>query len=137
MAEVPFVRKKLMTLALAATLFGASAAERKTIFVDRMGGLEKYVEEAIRTTEADVEFIEEQEHPDLKVLLGKQFTSVYAEILYQKQTGRKGGSVLRAVDVKTGKEIASHLFDDQANEAGKRRVAAEFAGKLKGKLAAR
>jgi hypothetical protein len=127
------VRSALLALlTLGLTL---SAADRKTIFIDRMDGLEQYVEEAIRTSEARVEFIEEREHPDLKVLLGKQFTSVYAEILYEKQTGRKGGYVLRAVDVKTGKEIASETFTAQTTDAGKRQVAGRFASKLKAKLA--
>lgn len=116
--------------------FGLSlmAAERKTIYVDRMGGLEQYVEEAIRKTEASVEFIEEREHPDLKVLLGKQFNSVSTEILYQKQTGRTGGMVLKAVDVKTGKELVSQLIETSGNEESKRRAATSFAEKLKGKL---
>ncbi len=121
-------------LALLGLVLTLSAADRKTIFIDRMDGFERYVEEAIRQAESGVEFIEEREHPDLKVLLGKQFTSVYAEVLYQKQTGRQGGHVLRAVDVRTGKEIVSHTFAMPDSEAGKRRAAAAFAEKLKGKL---
>jgi hypothetical protein len=37
-----------------------------------MNGFERFVEKAIKDKEADVEFVEQREHPDLKVLLGKQ-----------------------------------------------------------------
>ncbi len=126
----------LLRIAIVSLLSAAivGAEERKTLFIDRMGGFEKYVEEAIRETEARVEFIEEREHPDLKVLLGKQFNSVAAEIRYTKQTGRKGESILKAVDVKTGKEIASYSFVPNEDEGSKRRAAHAFAKILHDKL---
>lgn len=112
----------------------AAAADRKTIFLDRMNGFERYVEEAIRLQELNVEFIAEEHHPDLKILLGKQFTSVAAEIIYQRQTGRKGESILRAVDVKTGKPMVTFRFVMQEDDASRKRAALSFARLLHDKL---
>lgn len=122
---------KRALITLAATAAVLAGAERTTLFIDRMDGFEEVVEEAIRNTELPVEFIEEREHPDLKVLLGKQFTSVSAEIIYEKQTGRRGGLVLRAVDVKTGKEVASETFGQRDGAEARKRAAGRFAQKLK------
>ncbi len=99
-----------------------------------MDGFEQYVESAIQKGEIPVEFIEEREHPDLKVMLGKQFASVHLELLYKGKTGRQAQDILSAVDVKTGKEIARHAFDPQTTEEGKRRAAAAFASSLQTKL---
>ncbi len=122
------------TLVLASLFCLAASAQRKTVFLDKMGGLEPYVEEAIQKTEAQVEFIEESAHPDLKLILGKQFSSVHLEVLYKAKTGRQTQDVLSAVDVKTGKEIVSYPFDPQTTDAGRKRVAAGFANALGPKL---
>jgi hypothetical protein len=130
------VIRRLLYLSLVAGLCFGNAAQLRTLFIDRMGGMEKQLEDAIRGAEIPVDFIEEREHADLKILLGKQFTSVYAEILYTKHTGRKPGSALRAVDVKTGKEIVSQVFDENGGAQEQERAANAFARKLKAKLAA-
>jgi len=117
-------------------LFGGllQAAERKTVFLDRMGGLESYIEKAAAEQELNVEFIEEAMHPDLKVLLGKKFTSVYAEILYKKNTGRAEDTTLQVIDVKTKQPLVSHDFRMATDEAGKQRIASDLVKKLKVKL---
>lgn len=121
----------LVSLCVAAL---ASAPPKKTVFVDKMGGFEEVVAEALQSTEAPLEIIEEVAHPDLKILLGKAFTSVHAEILYQKQTGRRDESILKAVDVKTGKEIVSYRFRMESDRAAQLKSARIFAGMLRAKL---
>ena len=121
----------LVFLVLAGSLFAADA--RKTLFIDKMGGLETFVEKALAEKEVKVEVIEEAMHPDLKVQLGKTFTSVYAEILYQKQTGRKEESTLKAIDVKTGKALVEHSFH-LSDDASKKRAAETFVEALKKKM---
>ncbi len=112
----------------------AAAADRKTIFLGRMNGFERFVEDAIRQQELNIEFITEEEHPDLRILLGKQFTSVAAEIVYQRQTGRKGESILRAIDVKTGKTLVTFRFVMQEEDSARKRAAQSFAVLLRDKL---
>jgi hypothetical protein len=118
-------------LAIAFTAFGSGP--RKTIFLDKMGGFEKYIEDALKAMEVNVEVLEEEEHPDLKVLLGNRFKSVYAEVLYKKQTGRQDDTELQLVDVNTGKTLFVHQFR-MGDEEAKKRAAVSFAEKLKKKL---
>ncbi|MCC7155411.1 MAG: hypothetical protein IT161_12615 [Bryobacterales bacterium] len=95
--------------------------------------MERWIEIAIAEKEVKVEVLEEEMHPDLKVLLGKKFTSVYAEILYQKQTGRKEESVLKAVEPKTGKTIVEYSFH-MSGDNSKKQAAEAFVEALKKKL---
>lgn len=125
---------KSITLFLALSLAALASGPKKTLFVDKMGGFEQVVADVLRSTEVPVEVIEESAHPDLKVLLGKSFTSVYAEILYQKQTGRRDESILKAVDVKTGKEMVSYRFHMERDEASQRQAAKNFADLLRKQL---
>ncbi len=111
-----------------------TASERKTVFLDRMGGLESYIEKAAEHQELNIEFIEEAMHPDLKILLGKKFTSVHAEILYKKNTGRVEDTTLQVVDFKTKKPLVTHDFRMATDDAGKQRIAMDLVKKLKGKL---
>ncbi len=99
-----------------------------------MGGLETYIEKAAEQQELNVEFIEEAMHPDLKVLLGKKFTSVSAEILYKKNTGRAEDTTLQVIDIKTRKVLVTHDFRMATDDSGKKRIAADLVSKLKGKL---
>jgi hypothetical protein len=128
-------RTTLISLCVAvAFALPAAAAGRKTVFLDKMGGLEAYIEKAAGNQELGVEFIEEAEHPDLKVLLGKKFTSVHAEVLYRKNTGRNEDSTLQVVDVKTRKPILTFDFKWSGDEAARQRVASDFVRQLKEKL---
>jgi hypothetical protein len=121
----------LVSLCVAAL---ASAPPKKTVFVDKMNGFEEIVAEALHSAEAPLEVIEEAAHPDLKILLGKAFTSVHAQVLYQKQTGRRDESILKAVDVKTGKEIVSYRFHMEADRTANMKAARAFADLLRAKL---
>ncbi len=123
-----------LTLAFALSVF-ASAGPKKTVFLDKMGGFEEIVAEALHSAEAPLEVIHEDAHPDLKILLGKAFTSVHAEVIYLKQTGRRDESILKAVDVKTGKEIASYRFHMESDREAKLKSARIFAGLLRKSLA--
>lgn len=126
---------RFFSLCLALSLAALAAGPKKTVFVDKMGGFEEVVAEALHSAEAAVEVIEEAAHPDLKILLGKSFTSVHAQVLYQKQTGRRDESVLKAVDIKTGKEIVSYRFHMEADRAANLKAARTFADLLRAKLA--
>ena len=108
----------------------ALATDRKSIFLDKMDGFEDYIREAAIVAELKIEFIEEAEHPDLKVLLGKRFKSVQAEVMYKKNTGRTDDSTFRVVDVKTGKELFLFNFRTSTDEAARKRIAREFVEKL-------
>jgi hypothetical protein len=118
------------------SLMGAllTGAEAKKVYVDRMGGLEQYVVNAIKDREAPLECILEEEQPDLKVQLKRRDTPFYAEILYQKQTGRKDESVLKAIDPRTGRTIAQYRFHLEDDDVSKKRAAEAFVEILKSKL---
>lgn len=113
---------------------GLMAVDRKTIFLDKMDGFETYIQEAIHQAELKIECIEEAEHPDLKVLLGKRFKSVQAEVMYKKNTGRNDDSTFRVVDVKTGKEVMVFNFRMAGDDATRKRIARQFVEQLNEKL---
>jgi hypothetical protein len=120
-----------LLLATFALTGAVQAVDRKTLFLDKMDGFEVYIERAIQRQELNIELIEEIEHPDLKAMLGKRFKSVYAEVMYRKNTGRMEDSTLTVVDVKTGKPILQHNFLMGGDEASKQRNADEFVRKVK------
>lgn len=109
----------------------ANPINRKSIFLDKMDGFETFIEKAAVEQDLRLELLEEAEHPDLKVLLGKKFTSVHAEVLYKKQTGRNESSRLTVVDTKTQKPILTHDFNMGADNETKQRAADQFVKKLK------
>lgn len=111
-----------------------SALDRKTIFMDKMDGFEVYLERAMASQELKLDIIEEAEHPDLKVLLGNRFTSVYAELMYRKNTGRTEDTSLTLIDMKTKKEIVRYDFRMTDDAQTKQKVANEFVRRLKEKL---
>jgi hypothetical protein len=127
------MRALAASLLLATFAFTGSllAVNRKTLFLDKMDGFEVYIERAIQRQELNVELIEEAEHPDLKAMLGKRFKSVYAEVLYRKNTGRFEDSTLTVVDMKTGKPVLQHNFLMGGSEDAKQRNADEFVRKVK------
>lgn len=125
---------RFFTLCLALSVAALAAGPKKTVFVDKMGGFEEVVAEALHSAEAPLEVIEETAHPDLKILLGKSFTSVHAQVLYQKQTGRRDESILKAVDIKTGKEIVAYRFHMESDRAAQLKSARIFADLLRAKL---
>jgi hypothetical protein len=126
------MRKRIAGLIPLLTLMLASlpAQERKTIYVDKMEGLEPFVEKALQDAELPFEFIEEEKRPDMKASL-KKMHSAYAEILYKHKLGRNETHLLELRDVETNKIIASHSFKLAGDEEAKRRAAAEFATKVR------
>lgn len=126
--------KSVTTLALFLLALPLAASGRKTVFLDRMAGLEPYIEKAAAEAELPVEFIEEEEHPDLKVLLGNKFSSVHAEVLYRKNTGRTENTTLEVIDTKTKKPLLVFDFQWNSDESARRRIAAQFVQRLKAKL---
>lgn len=125
---------RLLTCLLLVVVCGALAVDRKSVFLDKMDGFETYIHEAARQAELKIEFIEEAEHPDLKVMLGKRFKSVQAEVMYKKNTGRNEDTTFRVVDVKTGKELLIFNFRMSNDENARRRIAQDFVRQLSGKL---
>jgi hypothetical protein len=119
-----------LSIAMAALLgFSQSTlaqTDRKTVYIDKLNGLEDFIDKDVKQMELPLELIKESEHPDLKVLLGKKFTSVHAEVLYRKNTGRTEDSKLELVDIKTGKVLASYSFKWSNDEATKKEIAHTF-----------
>ncbi len=130
MCLLPGARWILLLLAVC----GAHAVDRKSVFLDKMDGFEIHIQEAARQAELKIEFIEEAEHPDLKVLLGNRFKSVQAEVMYKKNTGRSEDTTFRVVDVKTGKDLLVFNFRMSNDENARRRIAQDFVRKLSGLL---
>lgn len=117
-----------------AFLLPALAQERKTVYVDRMEGLEAFVEKALQDAELPFDFIEEEKKPEMKATLAKMH-SAYGEILYKHKMGRNETHRLELRDVERNKVIAWHQFALNSDDASKQRAAAEFAGKVRSALA--
>lgn len=118
----------------AALMLPALAQERKTVYVDRMEGLESFVEKALQAAELPFDFIEEEKKPEMKATLAKMH-SAYGEILYKHKMGRNETHRLELRDVERNKVIASHQFALSGDDASKQRAAAEFASKVRNALA--
>jgi hypothetical protein len=120
---------KLLTVLLAgATLF---AADRQTVYVDKMNGLESYVEDALKRQELPFDFVEEVRFPDLKTQLKQRSPKTYAEILYHKQTGRTDIYTLELLDLRTNKIVAHTEFKMPYDEDSKKSVARDFAAAVR------
>jgi hypothetical protein len=119
----------LATFALALAI-PAAAQDRKTIYVDKMEGLEPFVEKALQAAELPFDFIEEQKQPDLKAGLAKMH-SAYGEILYKHKLGRNETHRLELRDVARNKLIAFYDFPLRGDDESRRRAAQEFAAKVK------
>jgi len=117
----------LLTAMLAVPLI---AQDRKTVYVDRMEGLESHVEKALKEAELPFDFIEEQASPDLKATLSRMHPE-YAEILYKHKYGRDETHHLELVDVATGKAIARHTFRLGSTDSDRAKGARDFAEKVK------
>jgi len=117
----------MFTIALA---IPAGAQDRKTIYVDKMEGLEPFVEQALQAAELPFDFIEEQKKPELKAGLAKMH-SAYGEILYKHKLGRDETHRLELRDVERNKVIASHNFPLRGDDESRKRTAEEFAAKVK------
>jgi hypothetical protein len=125
------ITRRLAVLGLA--IASLNAQDRKTIYVDKMEGLEPFVEKALQDAELPFDFIEEQKKPELKASL-KKAHSAYGEILYQHKLGRNETHRLELRDVETNKVIASHTFKLTDGEQARRRASAEFAAKVRAAL---
>lgn len=118
----------LLTAMLTITLMGQ---ERKTIYVDRMEGLEPFVEKALQDAELPFDFIEEGKRPEMKANL-KKMHSAYAEVVYKQKWGRNETHRLELRDVERDKVIASHAFQLKNNDdESRKRAAEEFAAKVR------
>lgn len=123
--------KKAWTMVLVAALaIGVGAQERKTIYVDKMEGLEPFVEQALQAAELPFDFIEEEKQPEMKATLAKMH-SAYGEILYKHKLGRNETHRLELREVGGNRVIASHSFPLQGDEESRRRAARDFAEKVK------
>jgi hypothetical protein len=127
------MKKCFLFLILCAATF---AQQKLVVYVDKMDGLESSIEKALQDAEMPFEFIEEGKQPELKVKLAKQHAGAYAEILYKKSTGRNEDHRLELIEVKSGKTLAWYGFKLDQSEAGKARIAREFAASVKSKVKA-
>ena len=123
--------KMIFTMVVGMALAFATGAEnRKTIYVDRMEGLEPFVEKALQSAELPFDFIEERNRPELKATLAKSH-SVYGELLYKHKLGRTGTHRLELLDVEKNKVIAWHAFELSGGEESRKRAAEAFAASVK------
>jgi len=122
--------KSMLAMLALALAIPAGAQDRKTVYVDKMQGLEPFVEQALQAAELPFDFIEEQAQPELKASLAK-IHSDYAEILYKQKLGRNENYRLEFRDVGRNKVIASHSFPLRGDDESRRRAAQEFAAKVK------
>ncbi|MCX6592155.1 MAG: hypothetical protein NTZ56_11575 [Acidobacteria bacterium] len=122
-----------MGLALAVT---SQAQSRKTIYVDRMEGLESFVESALEAAELPFDFVEEAKQPEMKATLAKMHAA-FGEIIYRHKLGRNETHRLELLDVERNKVIAWHAFPLNGDDAARRKAAAEFAAKVKAAWAKR
>lgn len=119
-----------LTLFAWALLLPLFAQDRKTIYVDKMEGLEPYVEQALKSVELPFDFIEESTKPELKATLAKMH-SAYGELLYKHKLGRNETHVLEFRDVERNKVIASHTFALKGDDDSRKQAAKDFAAKVK------
>lgn len=122
-----YVPTLIITALLAVPLF---AQDRKTVYVDKMEGLEAHVEKALKEAELPFDFIEERANPDLKAALSKMHPD-YGEILYKHKFGRSETHHLELIDVSTKKVVARHSFQLSSSDADRARGARDFAEKVK------
>jgi hypothetical protein len=108
----------------------SSAQARKTIYVDKMDGLEPFVEKALLAAELPFEFIEEKDKPEMKATLAKKH-SAYGEILYKGKLGRSEDHVLELVEVDTGKVLASYSFALKDDQGARVKIAEAFAAQVR------
>jgi hypothetical protein len=133
MVYIRMMKRLSLALALLLPLLFA-AGPRKTIYLDKMGGFEDYIRRALEEKEVNVEVLTEEEHPDLKAIIGKRFKSVYAEALFKKQTGRSEDTEITLIDVKTGKKILVYPFRMGSDDSSKRSAASGFVNELRKKI---
>lgn len=123
----------ILTTVLAVSL---TAQDRKTVYVDRMEGLEPFVEKALQDAELPFDFVEEEKQPEMKAGL-RRTQSAYGEILYKHKLGRNETHRLEFRDVKSNKVLASHVFQLKGDDESRRVAASEFASKVRKALGRR
>jgi len=124
------MKTMLIAAAILTLALSSIAQDRKTIYVDRMEGLEPFIEKALQAVELPFDFIEEDKQPDMKANLARMH-SAYGEILYKHKLGRDETHRLELRDVTTNKVIAWHTFRLSGDDDSRRRAAEEFASKVK------
>lgn len=123
--------KPILTALIAAVIaLPLAAQDRKTVYVDRMEGLEPFVEKALQSAELPFDFIEENKQPELKANLSRM-RSAHAELLYKHKLGRNETHRLELRDVQTNRVIARHEFQLRGDDDARRRAAEDFAAKVK------
>jgi len=111
------------------------AQDRSTLYVDRMDGMEPYVEKALQDIRLGFNFVEELKRPDLKASL-EQKHSAAGEILYKTKLGRSDTHTLQLWDVDRHEVIASYEFSlTNSSEEARRKAADEFAKRVKEAMA--
>ncbi len=93
-----------------------------------------YIKNAAVNQKVKAEFVEEAAHSDFRVLIGPKFSSLPAQTLYRKNTGRTENATVEVVDMKTRRTIMTYDFTWPPDETGLNRVAGEFVRQLKSKL---
>ncbi len=128
-------RRQAWGLILAFSLaLPAVSQPRKTVYLDKMDGLEPFVEKALQAVELPLDFLEEKQRPELKATLSRMH-SAYGEILFRYKLGRTETHTLEFLDVERNKVIARYSFQMGADAATRERIAEAFARRVKQALA--
>jgi hypothetical protein len=123
--------KRLFALSASLVLSCAMfAADRQTIHVRPMEGMESIVESALRAVELPFDFIEDANPATLRAGLTRM-QSPYGELLYKHKLGRHETHRLELRSSRTNKVIASHNFALAGGESSRKEAAEEFARKVK------
>jgi hypothetical protein len=113
------------------------AENRSTIYVDRMEGMEPFVEKALQDAKLGFNFVEELKRPDLKANLESKH-SAYGEVLYKTKLGRSDTHSLQLWDLERHEVIASYEFTlSNSSDEARSKAAEEFAKRVKQALASR
>ena len=123
--------KRMLVHVLAAVMAVPLMADvRHTISVERMDGLESFVERALQATKLPFEFVEAEKQSDWKANLARM-RSEYGEILYKQKMGRNETHRLELRNVAQEKVVVWHAFPLRSDDASRERAAQEFAAKVK------
>ncbi len=103
-----------------------------------MGSLQEHLRCSLLAMSAPVSIV--TAGAQLKIVYEPALWNAYTQILYSKQTGRRQGMALRALDRATGKVVVEHTFTLRNSEASRQGQTNLFAARLteylKGRLPA-
>ncbi len=122
------LRRFLVTIPLALAMFvmTAPAINHRTFFVEKMDGLDSHVREALTARELRV--VDSPGEADIHITLQERVNAGLARDLYENKLGRTDSTILKAVDAKSHKVVASYGISSRMSDSAG--IARGFADKL-------